>query len=93
MKGDLRMFTANATIKNPTGLHARPAAQLVALSKKFSSDIRITDASGNEFDPKSIISVLSAGIKQGSDVQVTAQGADEDEAGGQIVGFINDLAE
>ncbi|MDR0647831.1 MAG: HPr family phosphocarrier protein [Synergistaceae bacterium] len=87
------MFTANATIKNPTGLHARPAAHLVALCKKFSSDLRITDASGNDFDPKSIISVLSAGVKQGSDIQVTASGADEDEAGGQIVSFINGLTE
>ncbi|MDR1515105.1 MAG: HPr family phosphocarrier protein [Synergistaceae bacterium] len=87
------MFTANATIKNQTGLHARPAAQLVALCKKFSSNIQITDASGKKFDPKSIIGVLSAGISQGADVQVTAEGDDENEAVRQIVSFINDLAE
>jgi phosphocarrier protein len=87
------MFTANATIKNPTGLHARPAAHLVALCKKFASNIQITDASGNKFDPKSIISVLSAGISQGTDIEVTAEGADEEEAGAQIVSFIDSLSE
>jgi phosphotransferase system HPr (HPr) family protein len=87
------MFTANATIKNQTGLHARPAAQLVALCKKFSSDIQITDAAGKKFDPKSIISVLSAGISQGADVRITAEGCDENEAGAQIASFIDNLAE
>jgi phosphotransferase system HPr (HPr) family protein len=87
------MFTANATIKNQTGLHARPAAQLVALCKKFASNIEIAGASGNKFDPKSIISVLSAGITQGTDVTITAEGSDESDAVAQIVGFINDLSE
>ena len=82
------MFTAKVTIKNPTGLHARPAAQLVALCKKFHSNIQIADASGNKFDPKSIISVLSAGIRQGTEVEITAEGADENDAGTQIVSLI-----
>ena len=87
------MFTDNATIKHQTGLHARPAAQLVALCKKFASNIEIAEASGKKFDPKSIISVLSAGITQGTDVTITAEGSDENDAVVQIVAFINDLSE
>ncbi len=86
------MFRTTITVKNRTGLHARPASQLVTLCQKFESQIRIIDGT-NEVDPKSIISILSAGIKQGTTIELTTEGTDEQEAGEQLVGFIESLTE
>lgn len=86
------MFTAVVTVPNKTGLHARPASQLVMLSQKFKSQILLINGA-TEVDPKSIISILSAGIKQGTVVDVKIEGEDEQEAGEQLVAFIEGLQE
>jgi phosphocarrier protein len=86
------MFKATVTVTNLTGLHARPATQFVALSQKFSSDIRIIKGDG-EFDAKSILSILSAGITQGTTVELAANGDDEAEAVKQLTDLIGSLME
>ena len=35
------MFTSEFVVKNPTGLHARPASQLAKLCKDIPDDIRL----------------------------------------------------
>lgn len=84
------MFKEKVTVKNTTGLHARPASQLVTLCQQYESDITIVDAN-NEIDPKSIISILSAGIKQGTTVELIVEGTDEREAGAAIIAYIESL--
>lgn len=66
-------------IKDPIGLHARPASVMVKVSNGFESEITISsgDKSGNL---KSIISVMGLGIKTGEEVTITAEGSDSDEA-------------
>lgn len=86
------MFEMSVTVPNKTGLHARPASQLVKLSHGFESSIKITHGSV-EIDPKSIISVLSAGVKQGSVVKIEAAGSDEENAVKAIAEFIESLTE
>ena len=90
------MFTADLTVKNKTGLHARPASQLVMLSQKFESEILISFGDENdrvEVDPKSIISILSAGIGQGTPITLSVNGPDEETAGPALVEFIDSLTE
>ena len=84
------MFQATVTVKNATGLHARPASQFVALCQKFSSSVKIVSHS-EEYNAKSIISLLSAGIKQGTTLQLLVEGDDEETAGNAIVDFINNV--
>jgi phosphocarrier protein len=86
------MLKATVTVANLMGLHARPATQFVALSQKFSSDIRLIKG-GREFDAKSILSILSAGIKQGTAVELAANGDDEAEAIKQLMDLIGSLME
>ena len=86
------MFSATVTVKNSTGLHARPASQLVMLSQKFESEICITSPDA-EIDPKSIISVLSGGVKKGTTIDVKAEGTDEEAAVTQIVALIESFTE
>ncbi len=62
-----------------TGIHARPATLLVQSASKFSSDINLI-YKGKSVNLKSIMGVMSLGVGQGSDVTITAEGADEEEA-------------
>lgn len=88
------MRQANIVINNKTGLHARPASQLTALTQKFRSRVAILcgDA-GVEADAKSIISLLSAGIKKGTAVRIVTEGDDENEAIEAIVALIEGFTE
>jgi phosphocarrier protein HPr len=72
---------AERTIKvtNGTGVHARLATALVNKAGQFSSEI---DLHHNEkkVNLKSIMGVMSLGIPQGSEITITAEGSDAEEA-------------
>ena len=71
--------TIEVTILNPSGLHARPAAQIVERAKEFEADIEL--ASGKRTaNARSIMSVLALGADTGDLLTITADGRDEDEA-------------
>lgn len=86
------MVEITTMVQNKTGLHARPAAQLVALAKTFQSKVTVL-ADGRSCDAKSIFSVLHACIKQGTEVVVRAEGADEQAAAEGVVKYIEALEE
>ena len=73
------MTEITLTLKNKVGLHARPAAEMIKTAAKFKSKIALT---GNEkqANAKSIITVLSLGLKRGDSLTISADGADEREA-------------
>lgn len=66
-------------VRNPHGLHARPATALADLAKSFTSVIRLRhgDKVG---DAKSLIALLKLGIGNGATVRVMAEGPDADAA-------------
>lgn len=67
-------------ILDEAGIHARPATLLVNTASKFAdSDITIKcgDKQGNL---KSIMGVMSLGVKQNDEVVISATGADEEAA-------------
>lgn len=66
-------------IANLQGLHARPATTLVSLAGTFKSEITLT-YNGVTVDLKSIMGVLSLGVKRGSQVSIRTSGVDEVEA-------------
>jgi len=67
------------TIKDPVGLHARPAGMLVKLAAPFKSTITI-DTGVKQADAKRIMAVMSAGAKQGVTITCRIEGEDENEA-------------
>jgi phosphotransferase system HPr (HPr) family protein len=70
-------------VSNEHGLHARPAALFVQTAARFQSDIRIRNLSkpgGRTVNAKSIMDLLTAGIDQGSKIQLTAEGEDASAA-------------
>ena len=66
-------------IANEHGLHARPATLLVSIASKFECDITIT-YDGITVDLKSIMNILSLGLKRGSQITIRTEGIDEVEA-------------
>ena len=71
---DLRL-----TVIDPSGLHARPAARFVQAASRFTSRIAIRH-DGREADAKSLIALLGLTIRPSSEITLTADGPDADEA-------------
>ena len=72
------MREVTVRISNQAGLHARPAAELVKLAGRFSSEIRL-EKDGVEVNGKSILGVLLLAAEHGSELMIRADG--EDAAG------------
>ena len=69
-------------IRNPSGLHARPAALFVRTAAGFTSSVRLENLTTGSavVDAKSILGVMSSGAARGHRIRVTTEGADEDAA-------------
>ena len=67
------------TVKDKNGLHARPAGRLVTVAKGYESEIKVR-AQGKEADGKRLLSVMSLGAKQGTELHFEISGADEAQA-------------
>ncbi len=66
-------------VLNKSGLHARPAALFVQTASKYKADIQI--GKENHFvSAKSILGVISLGVRSGEEIKVKIVGADEQEA-------------
>ena len=73
------MVSAKVVVKNPTGLHLRPAGFLCRESLKFKSSINFT-FKNTTANAKSVLSVLGACIKSGDEITFICEGEDEQEA-------------
>ncbi|MFS0863219.1 phosphocarrier protein HPr [Fredinandcohnia sp. 179-A 10B2 NHS] len=67
------------TITADTGLHARPATKLVNKAGQYQSEVTLT-FNGKSVNLKSIMGVMSLGVPKGSNIVVSAEGNDADEA-------------
>jgi phosphotransferase system HPr (HPr) family protein len=76
------MTAVRLTIRNPSGLHARPAATFVKAVARFRSAVTVRNTARDTppVNAKSIISVLTLGVSVGGEIEVSAEGDDADEA-------------
>ena len=84
------MVEATIIIKNETGLHARPAANLVNEAAKYPCDLRIRKGT-KEVNLKSMLGLLSLGAGKGDEVTIIAEGQNEKETIEKLVEFIGNL--
>ena len=66
-------------ITDPEGIHARPAGLLVKKADSYASTIMIGKGEKSA-DAKRIFGVMGLGVKNGEEIFMTAEGADEAEA-------------
>ncbi len=75
---------------NKTGLHARPAAQVVRLATKFKSQIYAVK-DDKRVDLKSLLDLLGLGVCQNDSFTICAEGKDENKAIEQITELIKEI--
>ena len=80
----VRGYVRTATLVNPDGLHARPAAEFVKLATSLGQKVTV-----NGKDARSLLSILSLGLAKGATVEIAAS----DETGKQAVDKLIALVE
>ena len=66
-------------VKLETGFEARPVAMLVQVASQFDSTVYI-NVDDRKVNAKSIMGMMSLGLTNGGQINVTADGADEEAA-------------
>lgn len=82
------MKTFTHVIADPLGLHARPAGMLVKAAAGYDSAVTIEAPSGKA-DAKRIMAVMRLAAKQGMELTVTVDGADEEKAAAELQAFLS----
>ena len=72
------MVSAKVIVKNPSGLHARPASVLAQAAGKCKSETILLYGE-KRIQLKSILTIMSAAIKAGSEVEIQCSGDSEEE--------------
>ena len=82
------MYEFSYTIKDPVGIHARPAGLLSKEGKKSQSTITV-DKNGTAVNVLKLMALMKLGVKCGETVTVRVEGADEATAGPAMEAFFN----
>lgn len=78
------------TIKDPVGIHARPAGQLAKAAKAFADTTITVTKDGNTVKATQMMKLMTLAIKQGSIVTVAADGPQEDTAIAEMQKFFEE---
>ena len=79
--------TAAAKATLADNFEARPVSMFVQKAKKFKSNIQLK-AGDRSVNAKSIMSILSLGLKAGTEVEIVAEGSDAQQAVDTLKNFI-----
>ena len=82
------MITKSVTITNQVGLHARPATFFIQKANEFRSSIWV-EKDDRKVNAKSLLGVLSLGIVCDTEINLIADGADEQEAVDTLAELVN----
>ena len=82
------MVSEKVTVINKQGFHMRPASVFVqAMAKYPGTDINIV-YNGKDIDGKSIMNVMAACMKCGSEIEIQCTGPDEQAMLAEAVGLV-----
>jgi phosphocarrier protein len=80
-------LSARVIIPNKRGLHARASAKIVEASARFKSDIHVIK-DGTAVNGRSIMGLMMLAASIGSEVEITAEGPDQDQAMKAILALV-----
>jgi phosphotransferase system HPr (HPr) family protein len=78
-------------IRNPSGLHARPAATFVKAAAGYPCEIRVTNVTrdaARSASAKSILGVMQLGVAQGHELRIQTSGEEEQRALDELVELV-----
>ncbi|HZW39320.1 MAG TPA: HPr family phosphocarrier protein [Ignavibacteriaceae bacterium] len=82
------MIERKVKIVNKLGMHVRPAATIVKLAAKYKCEFYISKH-GMHINGKSIIGVMTMAAEMGTELTLSFDGVDEEEAAAEIIDFFN----
>jgi phosphocarrier protein HPr len=77
-----------AVVRDPTGLHARPAVKLTKLAKRFEAAVRVRAGEGAWVNAKSPNGVMKLKARNGERLVFAADGPDAAEAIDALVALV-----
>ena len=83
------MVSEKITVKNPSGLHLRPAGILCKEAMLFQSVVTF-EFTGGISNAKSVLSILGACVKYNDEIVLICEGEDEEQALEHLVKLIED---
>lgn len=77
-------------IKDELGIHARPAGLLAKKAKSYADTTVTITANGKTVNLGQLMKLMGLGVKQGTEVTVCCDGANEDEAAAGLKAFLEE---
>lgn len=74
------MVKEKVLVKNPIGVHLRPAGDIAEAAIKYKKCEVYLASGGRTVNGKSLLSILSLGIKQNTEFEIICDGEDEEAA-------------
>lgn len=81
------MVSKKVTLVNAQGFHMRPASVFATAMGKYTCNVFLKH-NGSDVNAKSLLNIIAACIKCGSEVEVICDGPDENEALAEAVQMI-----
>ena len=85
------MTVKKMTIEAANGLHARPAGELVRLAKSFPGTAVTIATASRKVNASSILSLMALALKKGTEIEIAAEGPDEERAVEEFSVFLDGL--
>ena len=83
------MVKEKILVKNPIGVHLRPAGDIAEAAIKFKKCEIYLACDGRAVNGKRLLSILSLGIKQNTEFEIICDGEDEEAALKAIVAAVS----
>ena len=77
------MVKESVRIENETGLHARPATEIAKIAMKYPCNVELI-VNGKKVNAKSPLTIMAAGIKSKTELEILCDGEKEEEALGEL---------
>ena len=78
------------TITDALGIHARPAGLLAKKAKSYADTAVTISANGKTVNAGQLMKLMGLGVKQGTEVTIACDGANEDAACEGLLAFLQE---
>ncbi len=84
------MTTKQVKVINNEGMHMRPAGLIAQIAKSDPDCIVTLVTNGQEISAKSVMKLMAAGMKKGTDVEIRCVGGNEQKILGELATLLED---
>lgn len=82
------VLTFNHVVKDPTGIHVRPAGEIAKIASEFDADVTMRNAE-RVADAKNILELMLLDVSEGSNLEVTVTGFEACKAASALRRFLD----